>query len=156
MEHEQLGLSNFSKIRTFLVSVDMILKSISYIKNVLSGKMNKMSDFCAPGLNIHIMTLRKSPPNNKTWFCNYQLINFPACIIGLWCSLYICRAREKRQEIFPITAMIAAENVQRLLWKPLSNDHNDCSDNDRWDRLNFYHVETDGRLVNTSNGLPLV
>ena len=52
--------------------------------------------------------------------------------------------------------MIAAENVQRLLWKPLSNDYNDCFDNDRWDRHNFYHVETGGRLVNTSDGLPLV
>ena len=70
-----------------------------------------------------------------TWFCNYQLINALACIIGLWCMLYISRTREKRQENFPMTTLIVAENVQRLLWKPLSNDH--CSDHgDRWDKLN--------------------
>ena len=92
---------------------------------------------------------------SKKWFCNYQLINVPACIIGLWCTLYVCSAREKRQEIFPMTTMMASENVQRLLWKSLSKDHNDCFDNDRLDRL-FYHVETGGRLINTSDGLPSV
>ena len=45
------------------------------------------------------------------------------------------------------------ENVQWLLWKPLSRDHNDCFDNYRLDRLHFYHVETGDRLVNISNGL---
>ena len=52
-----------------------------------------------------------------------------------------------------MTTMIAAEKRSAIIMETFSSGHNDCSDNDRRDRLNFYHLETGGSFVNTSDGL---